>query len=420
MLKKLIISFCILHYAPLALSMNQPAFTTSTQKLINATLDGNTKMAIEALEQGGDPEALVRQDEYGSTVMHVAAMSGNMPLMQALLDKNARVDIRNTRGHTPLIALMRISTQLTTEQALKMMSLLIDNGANVNANDLRNSTTTALQFACCLLKTELAKGLLDAGAIACYEDNRYEEAPPVFNELLYLMMTAQKVKPLASREKLDNFLDLIELLRCAQSKVHFMSADTDDTPVHLAIDNPHLLSSLLVPLTHSSLKSSAHFAIGDQDRHNAALYHALTLKKLAYNRIYTLLCCLKRMQIDGGVFITRDVKSLLLTKYLPVEFTYAEFNTDCYKGTLATVGSKSDMRLRFLDACLPRLLELASSDRTKNMHKQMMKLLSIKNTSGKTPYIITGEECLKAEENGDYPRTELLHILHPLTWAQVM
>jgi hypothetical protein len=55
--------------------------------------------AKAALDGGADVNGV---NQAGDTALHTAAARGNAPLVQLLVDRGAKVDVKNKRGQTPL------------------------------------------------------------------------------------------------------------------------------------------------------------------------------------------------------------------------------------------------------------------------------------------------------------------------------
>lgn len=100
--------------------------------LMMATLKGHTDFALKLIERGADV------NKPGWTPLHYAATSGQLLLLQVLLDKHAYIDAESPNGSTPLM----MAAMYGTPAAVK---LLLEAGADAR---LKNKIgLTAIDFA---------------------------------------------------------------------------------------------------------------------------------------------------------------------------------------------------------------------------------------------------------------------------------
>lgn len=100
-------------------------------------------------------------DAQGNPVLTAAALSGNKEIVTMILLAGANIDQLNTKGQTVLMSLIEQSG--TNSGNMNDMSLfLIENGANVNAVDLKGET--ALFYAVRANNEQLIKNLIAKGA----------------------------------------------------------------------------------------------------------------------------------------------------------------------------------------------------------------------------------------------------------------
>jgi ankyrin repeat protein len=82
------------------------------------------------VELGADPRL---SDPEGNTLLHIAAQSAQMPLIDAVMSHGLSLDAKNKAGQTPLIYGARESATLSEQTQL--VAGLLDRGADVNAQD---------------------------------------------------------------------------------------------------------------------------------------------------------------------------------------------------------------------------------------------------------------------------------------------
>jgi len=120
------------------------------------------------------------KDNYGYTALRWATQNGNIPAMKLLLDSGANTEIRCNLGRTPIFH---------TNDHEEALSLLMKKGANINAKDREGKT--ALRLATQIGDIPLMKLLLDSGADTEIGDNLGQT--PIFHtekhfEALSLLM----------------------------------------------------------------------------------------------------------------------------------------------------------------------------------------------------------------------------------------
>lgn len=123
--------------------------------LISSSFHGECDMIAVLLEQEGDPNFV---DEVGNTPLTQAVMHGRLFVVRLLLEKGALPDFIPPQQDSFRLPLH----WAVQENYLKIAQLLIDYGANVNAEDI--PTITPLGAATFGGFLEMMKLLIDAGA----------------------------------------------------------------------------------------------------------------------------------------------------------------------------------------------------------------------------------------------------------------
>mmetsp|Transcript_51522 Transcript_51522/g.95312 ORF Transcript_51522/g.95312 Transcript_51522/m.95312 type:complete len:200 (-) Transcript_51522:39-638(-) len=131
------------------------AATNASRDLYDAAWIGDFEGAFKALEQGADPYRCFGARKIST--LHVAARTGNTPVMQMLLAREgAQLEIQNKDGETPLFGAVMEGHVSTTQ-------LLVDAKADVNARDSFGRTVLAIARA--RGKTDFVEFLTARGAI---------------------------------------------------------------------------------------------------------------------------------------------------------------------------------------------------------------------------------------------------------------
>ncbi len=142
-----------------------PIIDYNTQ-LINSAWGGNYEEALEALNNGADPNAS-RID--GATALQLACYKRQGPIARLLVEKGANVRVANIHGTTPL--------HMTKDPATAVA--LIHAGAEIDAKDFQGNTP--LMLACIKRATEVARVLLENQANVNIENDR-RKSPSLFLE----------------------------------------------------------------------------------------------------------------------------------------------------------------------------------------------------------------------------------------------
>jgi len=137
--------------APLTVSTQ--ASTEASRQLLAATLDGQAKLARQALDGGADPNA---RTEDGRTPLMLAAFDGHTETVRLLLARGANIDDRDPAQRTALM----YAASGPNHQTVR---LLLGNGADPLAVD-REEHFTALMFAASEGQAEVVRALLGHGS----------------------------------------------------------------------------------------------------------------------------------------------------------------------------------------------------------------------------------------------------------------
>ena len=98
---------------------------------------GNIRLITELLEDGYPIDG---QDEHGQTPLHCATRTGQVDAVKFLLDHKAQPDIPENGGETTL----HYAVIFNNTQTKKIISLLLNNGANYTIRDSKNWTPLSL------------------------------------------------------------------------------------------------------------------------------------------------------------------------------------------------------------------------------------------------------------------------------------
>lgn len=104
----------------------------SIDLLFAAVTRGDTREVTRQLRLGRNVNTA---DSYGSTILILAALSGNIGMIKCLIDAGADVNVRNRTGWTALISITTVGAcHIHTKH--EILNLLIDAGAECKPEDL--------------------------------------------------------------------------------------------------------------------------------------------------------------------------------------------------------------------------------------------------------------------------------------------
>jgi ankyrin repeat protein len=144
--------------APARLALAQAFVPTDWYTMVNAAQQNKTEDVKKFIAQGQTPN---KADDLGRTPVSYAAGYGNIEMLQALIDDDARLDIRDKLGMTPL-------QRAVESNKTDCVRLLIDARSPLDAQDQRGMT--ALMLAADHGNLAIVKMLLAAGADANRQD----------------------------------------------------------------------------------------------------------------------------------------------------------------------------------------------------------------------------------------------------------
>jgi len=113
-----------------------------------------------------DPKSIYSKNENGYSPLTLACYNGNYDVVLFLVNKLDSIDVKSDYGSPLMAAVVKGET--------KIVSLLIENNANLNLTD--KNGTTALHYAVMFRNYDIIKLLLEADADFNLKDNRNQSA----------------------------------------------------------------------------------------------------------------------------------------------------------------------------------------------------------------------------------------------------
>jgi len=177
-----------------------PAGAQSLQESWRAALEGNLPAVQSLIERGNSPDT---SDAEGSTLLMFAARGGHAEVVSYLISRKASVNGRNKFGDT---ALMIAALGGHVEAA----KVLIANGAEINGNGW-----TPLHYAAFQGRAEMVKFLLENGA------DKNAVAPNEYTPLMLAVRNGQE--------------DAARALLYGDPDVNYKTRSNGDTALRLAV-----------------------------------------------------------------------------------------------------------------------------------------------------------------------------------------
>ena len=203
--------------------------------------DGICRMLVEA----GAPVQL--RDNWGNTVLHLAASLGLEETVRLALDRGADIEALDGDGWTPLLHYHVARKYDLTPGHEAVLKLLVDRGAQLSAQCPNG--LTALHYAAVQGEYSTARLLIDRGADLSITDNSgftplYLAAIGGHVEVFELLQAGPNIPPPphavqhVSLEQpiLKGNMDMVKLLLDAEVSMHYGSLD-GQTMLELAVEN---------------------------------------------------------------------------------------------------------------------------------------------------------------------------------------
>lgn len=147
--------------------------------LAQSVLEGNKSHFRALMESGADVNMITRL-----APLHVAAVYGREEMAEKLIQAGADVDSRDEWGNTPgRLAIGGVSNNfIDEEQGKRIISLLLDGGADINAVD--GNGFGMLHDAIQMCSNDLVRALLEWGADANGPENQHKAISPLVAALM--------------------------------------------------------------------------------------------------------------------------------------------------------------------------------------------------------------------------------------------
>ena len=129
-------------------------------ELFQALINKDTFTIEQALKNGFNPNTT---DKYGFSLAHRACTNNNIEILQLLIDHRSKINIQATDNWTPLHL-------ASVSGCIKCISILYNNGANMNAIDIIGNS--ALHLSIISENPEISKELIKYGCNKKLKNNK--------------------------------------------------------------------------------------------------------------------------------------------------------------------------------------------------------------------------------------------------------
>lgn len=135
--------------------------------LIYATKNEKSKMIDELLKY--NPSLDIQEYETKDTALAWGVYNGNSEIVKKLVDAKANVELKNSKGETPLFELIHNAEREWTDDRKKILKLMVEYKADINTKNIKGHTP--LMFSIIHENTDQVKTLLE------FKANVHTETP---------------------------------------------------------------------------------------------------------------------------------------------------------------------------------------------------------------------------------------------------
>lgn len=169
---------------------------------LDACEAGNMEVAQLLLKYG----ASLKAKDYHGKALHHAAIGGSIQMVDFLLEKGLKIDLKNESGHTPLM-----EAAVNVEESVEIIEYLVDRGANIDKKN--NEKETALHIAIDVTYPHVVECLLELGANWSPKEKNNLFEPPIYQGSFMIYFTYIALK----EKELGKAISLVEGVRYFQN-----------------------------------------------------------------------------------------------------------------------------------------------------------------------------------------------------------